>query len=515
MALEFQFPGPNPPIVSHETPPNGHVMGISKRSKPSTGSVAGICSWTAGFMSIVVAPLCPCGSQRRKARRTLRTGSPGSLNNNRAFDLKEEVPMSRLGHVLSKFCQRRRKLHAQEANEIPWHPHPQEASLVDLSSHRFPSVYGLQEAGTDWAQESRPYEPLPRSTMENQPYGPFPAYTPPVGNAEWHMNPRGHGPDDISYPAFVPPFETTHGMPSVPSPTMPHPADRQNRRCGLPAPLSIVPPPTVFMTMARSQSDATSAAAYLPYSPYDYYSPHADYAPVPSSPPNDGTPPSFTYGPRSLHSSYSDRSSPQPRSPISLQSTGPPPSMSRSTTSERTEPCSLPPPTPTYLQSQRAPIDTDNIICLGPLPDNISPKHLQFQPQKPRAVATPLHHGNQSSSPVWPTAGPIGPIQQDPLLHDSSPLPPYQSPAAVPVLTCEHPPQQEGDHHHHHCRGGAGRRRSVDSLGSNFTVEEEARIQAQVVRNLSMLGQERVGGEGDIVHIPQPSDRRFSFEYDR
>jgi hypothetical protein len=82
-------------------------------------------------------------------------------------------------------------------------------------------------------------------------------------------------------------------------------------------------------------------------------------------------------------------------------------------------------------------------------------------------------------------------------------------------LTCEHPPQQEGDHHHHHRHGGAGRRRSVDSLGSNFTVEEEARIQAQVVRNLSMLGQERVGGEGDMVHIPQPSARRFSFEYDR
>lgn len=191
--------------------------------------------------------------------------------------------------------------------------------------------------------------------------------------------------------------------------------------------------------------------------------------------------------------------------------------MTRSMSSEPPESISLPPPTPNYLQSQRAPIDSDNIVCLGPLPGNISlpslsPKHLQFQPQNPRPA--PKVTKEKDTSIVWPTAGPMSPIQQDPLLHDSSPLPPYQSPVA-PIFTREHSlhahKHQSEDRHPER----DPRRRSTDSLGSNFTVEEEARIQAQIVRNLSMLGQERVGGEGDIVHIPQPSARRFSFEYDQ
>ncbi|ROW14523.1 hypothetical protein VPNG_03130 [Cytospora leucostoma] len=122
----------------------------------------------------------------------------------------------------------------------------------------------------------------------------------------------------------------------------------------------------------------------------------------------------------------------------------------------------------------------------------------------PRAVFT---HG-QDSSVIWPTTRPISPIQQDPLLHDSSPLNPYHSPVA-PTFTRGQSTLQA-----HRQQDWDLRRRSNDSLGSNFTVEEEARIQAQVARNLSMLGQERVGGEGDIVHIPQPSAKRFSFEYD-
>ncbi|PSR80631.1 hypothetical protein BD289DRAFT_455186 [Coniella lustricola] len=56
------------------------------------------------------------------------------------------------------------------------------------------------------------------------------------------------------------------------------------------------------------------------------------------------------------------------------------------------------------------------------------------------------------------------------------------------------------------------RRPSADSLGSNFTVEEEARIQAQIVKNLSMIGKERVVGGNDIVHIPQISNKRYSWE---
>ncbi|ROW09369.1 hypothetical protein VMCG_02567 [Cytospora schulzeri] len=507
MVFEFQFPGSNHNLVTLETPVNSSIVKPPKRSKPNTGSVAGMCNRTTGLMSVAVATFCRCGAQRRKVRRTARTDTPGDLED-RAFGMNENISMSRFGHVLSRFRQRRRKLNGQEVKEVSWETHPKEAPLVDLSSHWFPSVYGIQEFGTNWAQ-TRPYEE-PRPTMESQPYGPVPAYTLSMGKAEWDTNLVGHyGPADTSYPVSGPPLEITSEMPSMPSPTMPHHSDRQNRRCGLPSPLIIVPPPTTSISIARGQSDTTSTAAYPPYSPYDYYPPHID-SPVPSLSPNDDVAPNFTYGPRPTHSSNSNRSSPQPRSPISRQSTGTAPSMSRSTSSGQTEPRSLPPPTPTYLQSQRAPIDSDNIICLGPLPDNISPKNLQFQPQKPRptpraAITTPneKHHHN---SPIWPAANSIGPIQQDPLLHDSSPPPAYhQGPAAVQVAVVPITLTRDRDR-------SPRRRSSTDSLGSNFTVEEEARIQEQVVRNLSMLGQERVGGEGDMVHIPQPSARRFSFE---
>lgn len=383
--------------------------------------------------------------------------------------------------------------------------------MVDLSSHGFPSMYGLHDFGTNWAQDSTPYE-LPDPGMERQPHGYFPAHTPSVGKAEWDGNPVDHyRPDDAPYSASVPPFENANVMPSMPSSTIPHQSDRQTRRFDVPSPLTIVPPPTTSISISRGQSDTISTATYIPYSPYDYYEPYVD-SPVPSLSPNDDTAPSFTYGPRSTQSSSSNRSSPQPRSPISLESTGPAHSMSRSASSDQMEPRFQLPPTPTYLQSQRAPIDSDNIICLGPLPDNISPKHLQFQPQKPRPApraTTPVeearHHHHHSSNSFSSTIRRAAKStrRHRPARQDSPPPPPppapYRQPRAAAAAVAADDP----------------RRRSADSLGSNFTVEEEARIQAQVVRNLSMLGQERVGGEGDMVHIPQPSARRFSFEDDR
>ena len=157
------------------------------------------------------------------------------------------------------------------------------------------------------------------------------------------------------------------------------------------------------------------------------------------------------------------------------------------------------------------------------MPDNMqfpSPSNNHFRSQSqqnprsppPRLVIPDEPH----SSPASPSS-PSSPVTQDLFLHDQSPLAPYQSPVKS-VFTRElslRSDRQGGDGSYREADSSyrePERRGSTDSLGSNFTVEEEARIQAQIVKNLSMLGHERVGGESDIVHVPQPSPRRYSWE---
>ncbi|RYP54650.1 hypothetical protein DL768_000586 [Monosporascus sp. mg162] len=96
---------------------------------------------------------------------------------------------------------------------------------------------------------------------------------------------------------------------------------------------------------------------------------------------------------------------------------------------------------------QRRPIDSDNVVCLGPLPPNI---RLPYQ--------TYL-----SSMP--PPAGPRGVDLMDP--------------PTIPSLDRQH------------------RASTTDTLGSNYTVDEESRW--------------RIHGS-DIVHIPQLPERRYSWE---
>lgn len=528
----FPIPGPNHILVSLDKPVNNNIVQVPNGSnQPTTESVTGICNRAAGIMGVAVATFCHCGSRRQKTRKPTIAEMPDHKQGE-GFAVKRDMPMSRLGRVLYRLRPSRRKSAGPQVRELP----ADEAYIrstpdndldgrhvprFELESNEYRYHYGhgdgIQDLGTGWAQNLSPYE-LACSDMEGQLQGPVPAWISSLDKSEQDVCPVGHyRPDGASLPVSVPSFEFTNAaIPFMPSPAMPHPSDSQNRRFDLPSPLIIVPDATPG-SFVRNHPVGTSN--YMPYSPYEYYSPRVA-SPVPSISSDDDF---ASTGPQSLYSSNSNRSSQPPHSPLSIQSTGPAPSMSRSISSEHAEARSLPPPTPTYPQSQRAPIDSDNIICLGPLPDNIflaqlSPNHTQFPPHPPGAKPRAVKPFEEDTAAIWPTYP-----HQDPLLHDSSPLPPYQSPVS-PIFTHEHPSLHAAAHRYHGGDvddqgwwGGLGphRRRSTDSLGSNFTVEEEARIQAQIVRNLSMLGQERVGGEGDMVHIPQPPERRFSFDEDR
>lgn len=109
---------------------------------------------------------------------------------------------------------------------------------------------------------------------------------------------------------------------------------------------------------------------------------------------------------------------------------------------------SLAPPSPPV---QRAPIDGSDVICLGPLPDNV-------QLPYPSAMAPP------------PPPPPAHHLYGD--FFEPPPIPPSINYRRNRVSTAE-------------------------TLGSNYTVEEEARG--------------RINGP-DIVHIPHLPERRYSWE---
>ncbi|KAI2637186.1 acid protease [Hypomontagnella submonticulosa] len=161
-----------------------------------------------------------------------------------------------------------------------------------------------------------------------------------------------------------------------------------------------------------------------------------------------------------------------PSSPSSLSSPGTA-SLTRSASSAGflPSPIAIVPPPASF---QRAPIDASRVICLGPLPDNVRLPH-------------------QPSQPIQPTQ-PSGPgvIHLDGQTFAYPPMPPI--------------PSTEESHHDSH---RASRRVSTaDTLGSNYTVEEEARM--AVARDAaSLFG--RIDG-ADLIHVPQPASKRYSWE---
>ncbi|KAI0484711.1 acid protease [Xylariaceae sp. FL0804] len=149
-----------------------------------------------------------------------------------------------------------------------------------------------------------------------------------------------------------------------------------------------------------------------------------------------------------------------PPSPESRSSAGPD-SPTRPASSDESAPsygASLMPPQPSF---QRTPIDPARVICLGPLPNNVS------LPGSQPGSRAPNVSGHRLSA-----------------LH---------SPPFAPMHR---------------------RESTTETLGSNFTIEEEARVFATgTPTNNPTLG--RMDGFEDIVHVPQPARRKYSWEEER
>ncbi len=174
--------------------------------------------------------------------------------------------------------------------------------------------------------------------------------------------------------------------------------------------------------------------------------------------------------------SISDPSSPvSPQSPANYNPSAS--SMSRSNSSSDSathSPLSLVPPSAVY---QRTPIDPSRVVCLGPLPENV---------QLPRPAGVPR------------IVGPDGRTV------------PAMAGADTAVTTGLSTNERR-------------RRNSTDTLGSNFTVDEERRaLDAEMPRQASLRhhddvpftpnSAERIDAGSEIIHVPQLAERRYSWE---
>ncbi|KAK4041171.1 aspartic peptidase domain-containing protein [Parachaetomium inaequale] len=155
-------------------------------------------------------------------------------------------------------------------------------------------------------------------------------------------------------------------------------------------------------------------------------------------------------------------------------------------------------PSPTF---QRTPIDPSRVVCLGPLPENVQ------LPRPQRSIPRIVTPSNPSAAP------------------DADAGPAYLRSQDLPL------PQPLG-HHRSHTQG------STDTLGSNFTVEEETRLRTDedvviIPTRQPSLGQqdedherqghdhdiprspcsmERIEAGSELIHVPQVAEKRYSWE---
>ncbi|KAK3390999.1 aspartic peptidase domain-containing protein [Podospora didyma] len=176
-----------------------------------------------------------------------------------------------------------------------------------------------------------------------------------------------------------------------------------------------------------------------------------------------------------------------PRSPNSPQ-TFAPSSVTRSNSSNISPASaigSMRLPSPTF---QRAPIDPTRVVCLGPLPEGVQLPHQRPMPQ----IVTPSRRRTDAGpSPIRPSGSlPTGILK----------------------------------------RSRSTTRGSNETLGSNFTVEEENRLHEEHVPEeeqqstresaddnifpRSPRSMERIEGGSELVHVPQVADKRYSWEPD-
>lgn len=329
---------------------------------------------------------------------------------------------------------------------------------------------------------------LTRRKLERQLQGPVPTYTP---SEEHGSMTHGKSAQDVTHlghyrPADDPspvssPTDGTGSLPlaGLPSPLSPHP-DWRTRMFDFPSPMTVAPPAHLAPISVASDPSASGGSGGSNYSPV---SPHTPYSPQ-------------TYAPSSVSRSNSNGIS--PTSPVGSMRL---------------------PPTPTC---QRTPIDPSRVICLGPLPENVQLPH-----QQPSLTSL-----RSRSTPQQPSMTSMRSAQQHPSLMSMRSIPQIVTPdrsasqGGGPLSRRQQPARENLAA----IRRSRSSRGSNDSLGSNFTMEEENQLTGESSSARppteappppppatddfprSPRSMERIETGCELVHVPQVADKRYSWE---
>lgn len=351
------------------------------------------------------------------------------------------------------------------------------------------------ELGTEASEEIMSEYETTRRKLDRQLQGPLPKYTPPniptvhVGHPSIDTAHETKSLEDVSPVAHYRPGQAEYPSPTisvpsdgnhtnsfstqVPSPLSPNP-DWGARFLDLPSPVTMGPPGQLPLRRTGSASNPRERQQYGDIS-------------RPASTHNGSYPVS-------------------PASPRSFDMTIPSPSI------------------------QRTPIDQGEIVCLGPLPDNVLLPNQQPLIARNHPTILPADSASQAAGAYSRGAVPVSP-------HSSLALPSPRSPATPVTVSSMGSPSSSADPRR--ClrieppTASPGqtkrvpKRGSADTLGSNFTVDE-VEVKGNTSRRQnshdtsmdgmspqSMHSPERIDAATELVHIPQVSERRYSWEDDK
>lgn len=450
-------------------PPSEHSHGLT------TAQMVGIAVGVVAFCTILVAGLCFWGRRRKQKKRGAMATKEDDAHDT-SSTIAPDSPMTPVSRILSKIVRRKRsrratttttsttgptEVPASEIYELPAPMPPAELAAHDDDD----SMLGDTEAGTDDSQNLSAYE-LARRKLDRQLAGPVPAYAPPANGV---------------MPLEKEPEIVTTQLPRVT--TVPQPVYH----------LHNVSPVRSHEGLGTNSMSGTLPS---PVSPRTDWNTNDLPSPITASlPPNSTFSQTGSAGRRRGGSNTMNGAASDPGSASRSNSNSSSDSNGQNQNKTRESRVTFPLPQATF---QRAPIEPSKVVCLGPLPENVS---LFRQQMLSNAAGTDERPHVGSNAHHRPSTGSLGSNftdDEDAMAeemtrpsasrsygsHNASRAPTFTNPLIRTVL----PTRTEEENNVSPTSDKSG----ADSEGSGG----------------------RIGGD-DLIHVPQMADKRYSWEEER
>ncbi|KAM3456036.1 hypothetical protein MY3296_001905 [Beauveria thailandica] len=444
----------------------------------TTPQMIGIAVGVVAFCTLLLAAVC-FWSRRRKQKTHGETAAKEAESQDSSSTISPDSPMTPVSRILSKIVRRKRSRRATTttrtsapteapASEIYELPAP--LPPAELAAHNEDDDYvlGGTVAGTDDSQNLSAYE-LARRKLARQLAGPVPAYAPPENGivpAEKDM----HIDTNVVRTTTIPHPQPTYHFHNV-SPVRSHEGLGTNSLPGtLPSPVS---PRTDWNT--NDLPSPITASLH----------------------PNSSSSQSGSTGRRRAGSNTMNGTSSESGSARRSDSN----SSSNSNGHEKSRERKVTFPLP-QASFQRTPIEPSKVVCLGPLPENVSMFKQQMLPSasatREQSWTGPAHHSHHR-----PSTGSLGSNYTD------------EEDAMVEELTRQSTSVSRSLGSQSVTRPPALVNPLIRTVLPERTEEEE---NVSPTSEKSGAGSHssggRIGGD-DLIHVPQMAEKRYSWEEER